>query len=350
MISSNTSTVTATLTSGSGTITHGTAVAVAGVATFSGLTLNVPVGPYTLTFTDGSLTDAISTTITVSAGAATQLAITVQPSTTVANGAALAIQPVVKVEDAGGNAVVGNASTVTATVTSSAGTITNNTAVVSATTGLATFSGLTLKELIGNYTLTFSDPSLTSALSATITVTPGVATQLVITTQPSATVASGAGLAQQPVVKVEDSAGNVVTTDASTVSAKITTGGVSVTPSTHLVASGVASFSGLALNALVGSYTVTFSDGALTPAVSSSVAVTVGAPSQLVIATEPSTSTASGVVLSQQPVVKIEDTGGNLVNTVATGAVTASISSGAGGTLSAGSAPTSSPASPRSVD
>ena len=337
IITSNTSTVTATLTSGSGTITHGTATAVAGVATFVGLTLNVPAGPYTLTFSDSPLTAAISTTITVSAGAATILAITVQPSATVANGAALATQPVVKVEDAGGNAVVGNSSTVTATVTSAAGTITNNTATVSATTGLATFSGLTLKELIGSYTLTFSDPSITSAVSTAINVTPGAATQLVITTQPSTTVASGAPLAQQPVVKVEDSAGNVVTSDASTVTAKITTGGVSVTPSTQVVAAGVATFSGLALNALVGPYTLTFSDGALTPATSSSVAVIVGAPSHLAITTEPSASTASGVVLAQQPVIKVEDTGGNVVTTVATGAVTALITTGAGGTLSAGS-------------
>jgi hypothetical protein len=337
VISSNTSTVTATLTSGSGTITHGTASAVAGVATFVGLTLNVPVGPYTLTFSDAPLTPAISTTITVSAGAANLLAITVQPSATVASGAALAIQPVVKIEDAGGNAVVGNTSTVTVTVTSAAGTITNNTATVSATTGLATFSGLTLKELIGGYTLTFTDGAVTTAVSTTITITPGAATQLVVTTQPSTTVASGAALAQQPVVKVEDSAGNVVTTDASTVTAKITTGGVSVTPSTHVVTSGVATFSGLALNALVGPYTLTFSDGALTTATSTSVAVIVGAPSQLVIATEPSTSTASGVVLAKQPVIKVEDTGGNVVTTVATGAVTALITTGAGGTLSAGS-------------
>ena len=43
------------------------------------------------------------------------------------------------------------------------------------------------------------------------------------------------------------------------------------------------------------------------------------------------------MVLAQQPVVKIEDSGGNVVTTFATGAVTASISSGAGGAISAGS-------------
>jgi hypothetical protein len=337
VITSNTSTVTATLTSGSGTVTHNTAVAVAGVATFAGLTLNTSVANYTLTFTDGTLTDAISNNIAVSAGAASQLVITVEPSATVASGAAFAVQPVVKIADAGGNAIIGNTSTVTATVTSAAGTITNATAVVSATTGLATFSGLAINELAGPYTLTFSDGTATAAVSTSIAVTAGVAAQLVVTTQPSATDASGAALAQQPVVKVEDAAGNVVISDVSTVTAKITAGGVSVTPATQVAVAGVASFSGLALNALAGPYTLTFSDGTLTAATSTSVAVTVGAPTQLVVTTGPSTSTATGVVLAQQPVVKVEDSGGNVVTTVATGAVTASIATGAGGTLSAGS-------------
>jgi hypothetical protein len=337
LITSNTSTVTATLTTGTGTVVHGTAVAIGGVATFAGLTLNVPAASYTLTFTDGTLTDAVSTVIQVGDGAASQLTITTEPSVAVASGAALAIQPVVKVADAGGDAIIGNTSTVTATVTSAAGTVTNNTAAVSATTGLATFSGLALNELVGPYTLTFSDGTFTTAVSTPIAVSAGAATQLVITTQPSATVASGSALAQQPVVKVEDAAGNVVTTDASTITTTITAGGVSVTPSTKLVVSGVATFTNLALNALVGPYTLTFSDGALKPATSASVTVTVGTPSKLVIATEPSTSTASGVVLTRQPVLKVEDTGGNVVTSVTTGTVTASVTTGAGGTLSAGS-------------
>jgi hypothetical protein len=336
VIPSDTTTVTATLTSGSGTVAHNTAVAVAGVATFVGLALDTPTGPYTLTFTDGPLTDAVSTTITVGAGAASQLAIVTEPSASTKSGAALAVQPIVKVEDAGGNAIVGNSSTVTATVTSAVGTVTNGTATVSATTGLATFAGLALNELAGPYTLTFSDGTFTTAISTPIAVSAGVATQLVITTQPSATAASGAPLAQAAVVKVEDAAGNVVASDASTVSVKITTGGVSVTPSTKLVVGGVATFTGLTLNALAGPYTLTFSDGALAPATSASIAVTAGTASKLVVATEPSSSTASGVVLAQQPVIKVEDSGGNVVTSVATGAATAAITAGAGGTLSAG--------------
>jgi hypothetical protein len=335
-ITSNTSTVTATLTSGSGTILNGTAVAVAGVATFNNLTLNAPAGSYTLTFTDGALTPAVSTTVTVGAGAASMLAVSVQPSATATSGAALTIQPVVKVEDAGGNAVLGNTSTVTATVTGGAGTVTSNTAVVSATTGLATFSGLTLNELVGPYTLTFSDPGLTSVASTGITVSAGAAAKLVITTQPSTITPSGAVLAQQPVVKVEDAAGNVVASDASTVTATLSTGGVSVSPATKAAVAGVATFTGFTVNAPVGTYTVTFSDGSLTAAVSTTVSVTVGAPSKLVVTTEPSASEATGVALAVQPVVKVEDTGGNVVTSVTTGTITAAITAGVGGAVTAG--------------
>ncbi len=338
LASANTSTVTATLTTGNGTVANANAVALGGVATFSGLTINAAIGLYTLTFSDGALTAATSTAITLTAGAAAKLVISVQPSSTTASGAVLAQQPVVKVADSGGNVILGNSSTVTATLTSGTGTLVANTAAVSASTGLATFSGLTLKTLTASYTLTFSDGALTPGISTLVTVTPGVASRLVISAAPSITTASGAVLAAQPVVKVEDASGNVVTSDTSTVTAKITTGGVSVTPPTRAAVAGVATFSGVALNALVGTYTLTFSDGALTAVVSTTIAVTIGAASRLVVSTEPSPLTGTGAALAKQPVIKVEDTGGNVVPTVSTGAVTAAIYSGAGGAVSAGAA------------
>ena len=164
----------------------------------------------------------------------------------------------------------------------------------------------------------------------------GAATQLVITTEPSPTDASGAALATQPVVKVEDSGGNVVTTNSSTVTANFTSGGVSLTNPTKAAASGVATFSGLALNALAGNYTLTFSDGGLTTAVSSTITVSTGTATQLVITTEPSSTANSGAALATQPVVKVEDSGGNVVTSVNTGSASASIASGSGGSIAAG--------------
>ncbi len=45
---------------------------------------------------------------------------------------------------------------------------------------------------------------------------------------------------------------------------------------------------------------------------------------------------ATGVALAAQPVIKVEDTGGNVVTTVTTGAATAAITTGVGGAITAG--------------
>ena len=277
--------------------------------------------------------------ITVSTGAATQLVITTQPSATDASGAALATQPVVKVEDSGGNVVTSlNSGTATASIASGAGgSIAAGGTSGTFNAGVATFSGLGLNGVSGTtYTLTFTGDGFTSVPSTGITVSTGAATQLVITTQPSATDASGAALATQPVVKVEDSGGNVVTTNSSTVTASFTSGGVSLTSPTKAAVNGVATFSGLALDALAGSYTLTFSDGGLTTAVSNTITVSTGAATQLVITTQPSATDASGAALATQPVVKAEDSGGNVVTSLNSGTATASIASGAGGSIAAG--------------
>ena len=109
----------------------------------------------------------------------------------------------------------------------------------------------------------------------------GPPTQLAIFTQPGASATSGTALATQPVVEVEDAAGNVVTTASSTVTASFTSGGHLAAANSVTAPSGVATFSALTLNAVAGNYTLTFSDGSLTAAVSSSITLaalaTVGA-------------------------------------------------------------------------
>src|SRR5438270_507215 len=185
-------------------------------------------------------------------------------------------------------------------------------------------------------TAIYNSWTATSDFSNLASLAFGAPTKLVITTQPSATDASGAALAQQPVVKVEDSGGNVVTSDSSTVTTNFTSGGVSLTNPTKAAVSGVATFSGLALNALAGPYTLTFSDGGLSTATSNTITVSTGAATKLVITTQPSATDASGAALAQQPVVKVEDSGGNVVTSVNSGTASATIASGSGGSIAAG--------------
>lgn len=334
--------VTVTITSGlPSTLTGTTTIAASGgIATFAGLALNALVGPYTLTFSDptDSPTTTISAPISVTVGVAKKLAFATAPAAGAVSGVALTPQPVVDVVDSGGNVVPTDTSTVTAAYTGASSTLVNNTKA--AVAGVATFSGFVITAPIDSTTgvLNFTDGSFPTLSSVTVSIT-GPASKLVITTPPSITATSGVALAVQPVVTVEDASGAVLRGDASTVTATLVGGnaGSTISNNTKVASNGVATFSGLSINALVGTYTITFSDGTLTTATSASVALAVGPASQLVVTTSPSTFTGSGVVLAQQPVVKAEDTGGNVVATVTTGAVTASIATGAGGALSAGS-------------
>jgi hypothetical protein len=338
-------TVTATITSGGVSVSGGSVAAVNGVATFTNLALNALVGNYTLTFSDA--TDSTSTvqsnTVGVTVGAAKALHLSNKASITGAvNTVALTPQPIVNVVDSGGNVVTSNVSTVTATFTSTGTSLTN--ASANTVAGVATFSGLTITAPIDTAIggLTFTDGSLTPETTGSLAIT-GPATKLAFIVAPSTIDAAGVALAAQPVIAVEDASGAVVKADTSTVTAALVGGnaGSSIANNTKAAVSGEASFVGLAVDAAVGSYDITFSDGSLTPVTTTTpTTVTAGVASKLVIATEPSATAASGVALAQQPAVKVEDAGGNLVSSLSSGVVTASISSGVGGTLSAGSTAT----------
>src|SRR5207247_3957084 len=76
--------------------------------------------------------------------------------------------------------------------------------------GVASFTNLMITGTVGDRTLSFAATGLTSATSNTVTVSAGAATQLALTTQPSATAQSGVAFTQQPVVQVRDASGNAV--------------------------------------------------------------------------------------------------------------------------------------------
>src|SRR5204862_2498317 len=68
-----------------------------------------------------------------------------------------------------------------------------------------------------NITILFTSGSLTSATSSLIAVSPATANRLTIQTQPSATATAGVAFPQQPVIRVEDQFGNLMSSDNSTV-------------------------------------------------------------------------------------------------------------------------------------
>src|SRR5204863_1393548 len=87
---------------------------------------------------------------------------------------------------------------------------------VTPSSGVGSFSGLFVTNAASNVTLTFSSGSLTPTTSSAITVSAGSAAQLVITQQPSPTATAGSLFAQQPVIRVQDSFGNLRTSDNTT--------------------------------------------------------------------------------------------------------------------------------------
>src|SRR5439155_3593655 len=106
-------------------------------------------GDYTLRFESGSLAPATSGTITLSAGTATQLTITTQPSATAASGAAFGQQPVIQVRDVAGNPVGGAGRVVTAATPSSGGTLGGPRTATTNSSRVASFQNLSISGVTG---------------------------------------------------------------------------------------------------------------------------------------------------------------------------------------------------------
>jgi hypothetical protein len=333
-VTTNTSSVALALTTPGGAsltcTSSSTKAAVAGIATFAGCKVD-KAASYTLTATATGLTSATSTTFTITAGATTKLAFTTQPGGS-SSGVPLTPQPVVTLQDAFGNTATGDTSSVTLALTTAGGaTLSCTTNPKPAVAGVATFAGCRVSRP-GTYTFTATDGSLTSATSSSFVIAAGTAAQVVFSTQPG-TGTGGSSLATQPVVTVQDAGGNTVTTDTSTVTLALTTPGgatLACTANPQTAVAGVATFAGCKVDK-AGTYTLTATDGSLTSATSSSFTVTVGAAAKVAFSTQPG-SGVSQSALGTQPVVTVQDAGGNPVTT-STSSVTLTLTTPGAATL-----------------
>src|SRR5882672_8927519 len=192
--------------------------AVAGVATFSTLSINKVGTGYTLASSATGLTGASSGTFNVTAGAASKLVFTAQPTNTTAG---VAISPAVQVtvEDSQGNVVTSATNTITI---GAGGVAVIGTTAVAAVSGVATFSNLSINVVGTGDTLAAAAPGLTVATSSAFNVLVGAASKLVFTGEPN-NVAAGSSINPAVTVSVEDNAGNVVTTATNQVTIAIGT-------------------------------------------------------------------------------------------------------------------------------
>jgi hypothetical protein len=331
--------ITVAITNGTGTggaVLSGTLTvsAVAGVATFSNLSINLAGTGYTLTATSAGLTSATSSAFNINPAAATQLAFTVQPTS---RNAGVAFSPSVQVtaRDAAGNTATSFAGGVTIAITGGTGTTGANllgTLTQTASAGVATFAGVSVDSAGAGYTLRATSGALTAGTSAAFNIDPTAASQLVFTRQPVNT-GAGAEMTPGPQVTAKDSFGNTVTTYTGAVSIGITsgtgTGGAVLSGQTVVGAvAGVATFSGLSINLVGTGYTFTATAAGLSNAVSTAFSIGAGSATQLDFTTQP-TATTAGSSISPAIQVAARDGQGNIVGSF-TGNVTLAITGGTG--------------------
>ena len=261
-----------------------TVPAVNGMATFSGLTLTKAVPADSLYVTADSLTAATSNTFDVKATLATQLLI-LGPAGNVTAGSSFGVLAVAA--DPFGNADATYNGNVT--VVLSSGTL-HGTLTEQAVNGVAAFSDLSINKAGTGYTLTAADGSLASGTSGSFNVTPAPASKVVFTMEPSSTAGDNFFTVVPAVqVSIEDDYDNVVTSDASSVIVALGTNpseGTLHGTLTRQAVNGAATFSDLSITmpancyteSATKGYTLTATDGSLSPGTSDPFSVTASTP------------------------------------------------------------------------
>jgi hypothetical protein len=220
--------------------------ATAGIATFTGLSINTAASGYVLTASSGKMA-ASTGSLTVTPGAAVKLVITAPPASVKA-GTAFTFT-VEAVDQYGNVAPTFNGLVNLALANNPGNALLHGAIVVRASAGVAVFSGLAINTAGTGYTLTASTFNLTSATSKGLTITPAAAKQLAVTVQPPSSVKAGTGFALT--VVAEDAFGNVVTNFTGSISLTLSGGakGAKLAGTSSMVAkAGVAAFQGLKIN------------------------------------------------------------------------------------------------------
>ncbi|HJS42583.1 MAG TPA: hypothetical protein VJ755_03860, partial [Gemmatimonadales bacterium] len=211
---------------GGGALGGTTAIrAIAGVATFSDLTIDKSGSGYRLMATAGSLPPAVSSRFDVTSGPATHLVITVEPTTSTAGSN---IGPAVRVaaRDALDNIADGFTGDITIEMTAgtgSSGAMLSGTTTVAATAGVAVFSALSIDKTGSGYRLSVWATGVSGTTSAAFDITPGSASVLVVTQQPTTTTA-GNPISPAVVFIARDAWGNSVPNFTGNVTLDLTAG------------------------------------------------------------------------------------------------------------------------------
>ena len=182
----------------------------------------------------------------------------------------------------------------------------------------------------GTYTTRVSVTGL--AGDPLIFVTTGLAAKLLFVAQPGAIASSGNLLDPQPVLQLSDPDGNPIATAGVTVTVQISSGGGSLEGGTSAVSdnTGRVEFAGLVIRGSPGVRTLIFAADGYASAISTPVALGVGAPASMELVAGDAQTAVVGTPVATPPSVLVKDATGNAVAGVPVNFVV----TGGGGTVS----------------
>jgi hypothetical protein len=284
-----------------------TVAAQGGIASFNDLSIDT-AGAYTLTASDGTYTPTTTSDFMI---AVPHLVFMQQPGD--GSAGALGGSVTVAIEDPNNQVISTAAGDITLTVDSGPSSTISGTVTVQAVGGVATFDDLSIP-VAGSYTLSASAQSAAPAVSTGVNITPGPAAQLGFVQQPTET-AAGAIVGSPVTVAVEDSYGNVITTDRSHIRLSLGSGpahgvlrGAGGAVKVH---GGIATFSRLSFK-VAGDYTIVARDGVLTAATSNSFTIDPGGAVKMLFIQQP-TTTPAGQAFNPPVAVELLDRFKNVV-------------------------------------
>ena len=338
VVTSDTSAVTLALSGGSAGATFGgtkTVNAVAGVATFSNLTVDKVGSGYVLNASDGALTAAVSSGFAITTGAASSIAFTTQPAVGGNIAAVSTIPLVAHVQDVAGNPVAGQSVTLSLATNPGTSTLTVGANPLSTdASGNVTFASVSLNKIGTGYSFKATDT--TTPLTATgnaFNIIAGAPTSLTLTTQPAVNSNVAVGTAIPLITHLSDAAGNPVQGHGIQLSIATNPGSATLTVTANPLgsdASGNATFANVKLNKTANGYALKVVDNSVpsVTATSNSFNIVAGAPAQLKFVQQPGNGVA-GVALSPAVTVQVLDAQNNVV-VADNNTVTLSVSAGPG--------------------
>lgn len=210
----------------------------------------------------------------------------------------------------------------------SSGAVLSGTLVRQAVNGVATFSDLTIDKAGTGYTLVASSGNLAPVTSSAFNIDASFGAVLTIVAGDNQRAATGSPVPVAPSVRATDVNGNPVAGVAVTFSAS---DGGTVLPSSAIVtdASGLATLTSWTMGPHAGPQSLTVSTPGQSNVVFQANAFG-GPPAMLGMATQPSSTATSGVILDRQPAVQLQDHFGN---PVAAGSLTITVTASGGSLL-----------------